>query len=114
MSLIQKNISNFIESQFPDIYKEEGPIFVEFVKNYYEWLEDKNFNSNSAVTYHSRRILDYKDVDDTVDEFILYFKEKYLKEIQLSTVSQTRQLIKHSLDLYRSKGTERAVDLFFY
>ena len=113
MSLIQKNISNFIESQFPDIYKEEGPIFVEFVKNYYEWLEDKNFNSNSAVTYHSRRILDYKDVDDTVDEFILYFKEKYLKEIQLSTVSQTRQLIKHSLDLYRSKGTERAVDLFF-
>ena len=47
MSLIQKNISNFIESQFPDIYKEEGPIFVEFVKNYYEWLEDKNLYCTS-------------------------------------------------------------------
>jgi hypothetical protein len=113
MSLIQKNISNFIESQFPEIYRDEGPVFVEFVKKYYEWLENKDFNSNSAVTYHSRRILDYKDIDDTVDEFVLYFKEKYLKEIQLSTVSQTRQLVKHSLDLYRSKGTERAVDLFF-
>lgn len=113
MSLIQKNISNFIESQFPEIYRDEGPVFVEFVRRYYEWMENKTFNSNSAVTYHSRRILDYKDVDDTVDEFVLYFKEKYLKEIQLSTVSQTRQLVKHSLDLYRSKGTERAVDLFF-
>ena len=113
MSLIQKNISNFIESQFPEIYRDEGPVFVEFVRRYYEWMENKTFNSNSAVTYHSRRILDYKDVDDTVDEFVLFFKEKYLKEIQLSTVSQTRQLVKHSLDLYRSKGTERAVDLFF-
>lgn len=108
MSSVEKYISNFIESQFPEIYREEGPIFVEFVKQYYEWLEE----SNNAL-YHSRRILDYKDVDDTVDDFVVHIKEKYLKEIQLDTVTQTRKLIKHSLDLYRSKGTERSVDLFF-
>lgn len=108
MSIIEKNISNFIESQFPAIYREEGPLFVEFVKKYYEWLE----SSNNAL-YHSRRILDYKDIDETVDDFVVKFKQKYLADVQFDTVSQTRQLIKHSLDLYRSKGTERSVDLFF-
>lgn len=108
MSIIEKNISNFIESQFPEIYREEGPMFVEFAKKYYEWMEEAN-----NTTYHSRRILDYKDIDDTVDNFVVKFKQKYLTDIQLDTVSQTRQLIKHSLDLYRAKGTERAIDLFF-
>jgi hypothetical protein len=108
MSTIEKNISNFIESQFPEIYRDEGPLFVEFVKKYYEWME----SSNNAM-YHSRRILDYKDIDDTVDEFVVKFKQKYLSDIQLDTVAQTRQLVKKSLDLYRSKGTDRSVDLFF-
>ena len=108
MSSVEKYISNFIETQFPEIYREEGPIFVEFVKKYYEWLESSN-----NTLYHSRRMLDYKDIDETVDDFVVNIKEKYLKEIQLETVAQTRQLVKHSLDLYRSKGTERSVDLFF-
>lgn len=108
MSIIEKNISNFVEQQFPQIYREEGPIFVEFVKKYYEWMEQSN-----NTLYHSRRLLDYKDVDETVDNFVVYLKEKYLKQIQFDTTIQTRQLIKHSLDLYRSKGTERSVDLFF-
>lgn len=121
MTVIKENISNFIESQFPEIYREEGPLFVEFVKQYYEWMEAQSYtnngevinNSNSAMTYHARHLLDYKDIDETVDDFIVKFKEKYLKEIQIDTASQTKQLMKHSLDLYRSKGTERAVDLFF-
>ena len=108
MPVIEKNISNFIETQFPEVYRDEGPLFVEFVKKYYEWLEESN-----NATYHSRNLLNYKDIDETVDNFVVKFKEKYLKEIQLDTVGQTRQLVKHSLDLYRAKGTERAVDLFF-
>lgn len=108
MANIEKYISNFIESQFPEIYRDEGPIFVEFVKQYYEWMESSN-----NTLFHSRRLLDYKDIDSTVDDFVVKFKEKYAKEIQLDTASQTRKLIKHSLDLYRSKGTERSIDLFF-
>lgn len=108
MANIEKYISNFIESQFPEIYRDEGPVFVEFVKQYYEWMESSN-----NTLFHSRRLLDYKDIDSTVDDFVVKFKEKYAKEIQLDTASQTRKLIKHSLDLYRSKGTERSIDLFF-
>lgn len=108
MSTIEKNISQFIENQFPAIYREEGELFVEFVKQYYAWLEEPG----NAI-YHSRRQLEYKDIDETVDEFLVEFKKKYLADIQLDTASKTRKLVKGSLDLYRAKGTERAVDLFF-
>jgi hypothetical protein len=108
MSVIEKNISQFIQNQFPSIYREEGELFVEFVKQYYEWMEQPD-----NVLYHSRNLLDNKDIDETVDKFVVDFKEKYLADVQLDTVTQTRKLIKSSLDLYRSKGTERAVKLFF-
>lgn len=107
MEIIQKNISNFIENQFPSIYREEGPVFVEFVKQYYRWLEQEN-----ALKY-SRNFFEYKDLDATTEQFLVYFKEKYLKNIQFETTTNTRQLLKHTLDLYRSKGTDRAIDLMF-
>jgi len=107
MEIIEKKISNLIENQFPSFYKEEGPIFIEFVKQYYKWLENEN------ALKHSRNYFDYKDIDSTTDEFLVYFKEKYLKNIQFETNTNTRQLLKHTLDLYRSKGTERSIDLLF-
>ena len=66
-----------------------------------------------AAIYHARRLPEYKDIDSTVDEFLVYFKEKYLKNIQFKTAASTRRMVKHSLDLYRSKGTPRAIDLLF-
>jgi len=53
------------------------------------------------------------DVDTTSDEFLVYFKEKYLKDIQFTTEVDQRRIIKHALDIYRSKGTERSVELLF-
>lgn len=70
-------------------------------------------SSPGGTLYQARNLFDYRDIDSTVDRFILYFKEKYLKNIQFDTASNKKQLIKHSLDLYRAKGTERAIDLFF-
>ena len=108
MKTTEKNISALIESQFPSFYQEEGPLFVAFVKAYYEWMEQPG-----NVLYESRRLSEYKDIDTTLDKFILYFKEKYLKNIQFDTATNKKLLIKNSLDLYRSKGTERSADLFF-
>jgi hypothetical protein len=108
MSTIEKNISQFIKTQFPSVYREEGELFVEFVTSYYEWMEESN-----NVLYHARRLSDYSDIDMTVDDYVLNFKKKYLDGIQFDTAAQTKNLVKHSLDLYRSKGTERSVDLFF-
>ena len=101
-------ISNLIQRQFPDWYVEHGPNFVAFVQAYYEWLE-----STGNPLYYSRNYYNIKDIDNTFDEFIVFFKEKYLKDIQLSTESDIELLVKHALDIYRSKGTERSVKLLF-
>lgn len=63
--------------------------------------------------YHTRRLPTYRDIDDTTDDFIVHFKEKYLKNIQFDTATNKKLLVKNSLDLYRAKGTERSIDLFF-
>lgn len=108
MQTIEKTISNLIKTQFPSYYNEEGPILVAFVTEYYKWLESTN-----QALYFSRKFYDLKDIDTTLDSFLVYFKEKYLKNIQFTTTTNTRQLIKHALDIYRSKGTERSIDLLF-
>lgn len=197
MHSIEKTISNIIKTQFPAFYKEEGNAFIQFVTEYYKWLESKtlardeffnekkstitvasgnniiiglntafldeykandkiglsendgideyeiytvsevvnnnkliltkdklpNFSSTKAKhgtislhanpLYYARRFFEAKDIDETFDEFILYFKEKYLKNIQFKTQTQIKKMVKNSLDLYRSKGTERSVDLLF-
>ena len=193
----EKYVSNLIENMFPDHYKENGPILVEFVKKYYEWLESKTPSRNNWINpnrsyvditinsanvigfeayftenyangdqiaiatdrttgdfevytinqisnntfltlttdklplssvkktlhatvtqkgnpvYLTRRFMEIQDIDETFEEYLIYFKEKYLKGLQFDTLTNTRKLIKHSLDLYRSKGTERSIDLLY-
>ena len=70
-------------------------------------------SSPGGVIYQARNLPHYRDIDSTIDRFILNFKEKYLKNIQFDTATNKKLLVKNSLDLYRSKGTQRSIDLFF-
>lgn len=108
MDTVESKISNLIETQFPAEYRQNGPVFVAFVTEYYKWLEQQN-----NILYHTRNLYAYNDIDTTVEQFLVYFKETYLKNIQFNTNTNIPQLIKHSLDIYRSRGTERAIDLLF-
>ena len=180
MRQIEEYISPLIEGQFPAFYRDEGQLFVAFVKAYYEWAESNlqlltfedstDFNNGDTITqgqqtgtilavydtfylvqlnqfeqfkcntlcndltictsssggssyilsarsfnheYLGRKLVDIKDIDRTIEKFIISFKNKYLPDIQFNTASNKRLFIKNSLDFYRAKGTERAVDLFF-
>ena len=91
MSSIERFISPFIESQFPDFYKDQGPLFILLMEEYYKWLETNepeyaNYVGalvNGNPLYHGRRLTDYKDVDRTIDEFFIHFKEKFVKNVVL-------------------------------
>lgn len=124
---IDKNISQLIANQFPDFYREEGELFIAFVKAYYEWLESETYidktdpDSNkwvevvneSAVLHNSRKLPEYRDIDKTIEAFILDFKNKYLSDIQFNVATNKRLFVKNALEFYRAKGTPRAIDLFF-
>lgn len=108
MNDFDNKISALIQDQFPEFYLQEGPNFIAFMQAYYEWLEQEQNPLGNL-----RSLLSYNDVDTTLDQFIVHFKNKYLYNIQFNIASNPRLFLKHSLDFYRSKGTPRAVDLFF-
>lgn len=105
--IIDPIISSKIPEQFPARFQEDGPLFVAFVQDYFRWME------RQGPVYFNRKIAEYRDIDRTVDDFLIYFKETYLKDIPIDAATDVRQLVKHSLDIYRAKGTERAIDTLF-
>lgn len=158
---IEKYISYQISKQFPAIYREDGAELVDFVKTYYEFLEQdvsgyyvtgyvfsnngdqtksyfarkyntlqeatvyknsiqtaEGYNDVKIVvaknqsTYHNRRLLEYSDIDSTLDKMLLFFKNKFLNDLPLNEVN-TRFIVKHILDLYRRKGSREGLELFF-
>ena len=108
MNNIEKLISPFVESQFPSFYRDEGPNFIAFMKAYYEWAEQAD-----QILGFSRSLYDIKDIDSTQVQFIKYFKNKYINSLPENIVADKQLLIKHILELYRTKGTRRSYELLF-
>lgn len=105
MADIRKQIHTDIESQFPAIYREDGELFVRFMEAYYEYLDSQANNFREAPTI--------RDIDRTYGRFLIYFKEKYLKDFPSPPDLDARFMIKHIQDLYRRKGTEESLRLAF-
>jgi hypothetical protein len=105
---IEKNISIFVRNQFPQFYQEEGENFILFTKAYYEWME-----SEGNPVAEARDLLNYRDIDNTIEPFLEYFQKKYLYGIPFNIISNKRFLLKHILDVYRSKGTIQCYRLLF-
>lgn len=101
------DISQFISSQFPAIYREEGETFVAFVKAYYEWAE----TTEKSAFNEGRRIAEHGDIDTTPEAFIEHFRETYLKGFPFHTSVDQRFLVKHILDFYRTKGSKQGIEL---
>jgi hypothetical protein len=106
MKNIEDLVSPLVQSQFPAFYQEEGPLFVEFVKSYYKWLE-----TTGQQAYYSRNLIEYRDIDKTIDDFVIHFKETFLKDLPLNTKANDRLFLKNILDIYLNKGNEQSVKL---
>jgi len=108
MREIEDNISLFVKEQFPAFYSEEGQIFQEFIRAYYEYLQQDN---NTLDV--SRNLLQYNDIDSTTGQFLEHFKATYLSQLPGLVKADDRLTIKNIMDFYRAKGTPRAVQLLF-
>ncbi len=105
---IETKISQLVAKQFPAFYSKEGPTFIAFLRAYYEFLESQN-----QQVYHSRRMRNYTDVDLTPEAFLEHFQRKYVYGIPFDVIVNKRFLIKHVLDVYRSKGSILCYKLLF-
>ncbi len=75
--------------------------------------EISNYTANPIQNI--QQLMQYADIDDTVDQFFDEFKEAFLKTIPKSLASgvNERNLLKNIKDLYRAKGTRKGHELFF-
>ena len=109
----EKSTNHFVKSQFPDFFLDEGEGIVNFIDEYY-----RHFSDNTG---HKIRDLQLQgDIDTTSNTNLIKFNNKYtfgsgrfIKELPAVITGDLRFIIKHIKDLYRSKGTERGIKLFF-
>ena len=101
-----KNIAPLVKSQFPSFYEEDGDNFLQFVKAYYEWLDETSIGK-------ARNLFETSDIDSTAEQYVSHFLAKYMHGIPSNILSNKRLLEKHILDVYRSKGSIEGLKLLF-
>ena len=111
MKEVELYVSSLVESQFPSFYKEEGEMFVAFVKAYFDWLEETG--TTNQIGYETRKLPSYRDIDTTLDKFIENFQYKYLQGVPREYAGDRRTLQKHIKEIYSSKGSPRGLELLF-
>lgn len=110
VTIVEKNIAFKIAQQFPAYYRQEGAELVSMVEHYYKFVESE---PNMGV-YNTRRLFEYRDVGTTLAEMLIYFKKKFMVDLPpLDDDVVVRFVIKNIMDLYRRKGTESGLILFF-
>jgi hypothetical protein len=103
-----KNLSLFIDKQFPEYFREEAPMLVQFVKYYYEWMEQTGGTIDML-----RTIQNYRDTDLTPDKFFDFLRYEFMQNIPQNLLVDKRLAIKHIIEFFRAKGSERAYRMLF-
>ena len=117
MAATEKTISALVKSQLPDFIKADHPKFQRFVELYYTWLENNNPNgiSNTAgnTVYHAMNIENYRDIDQSPEEFIRYFKQEILPYFPENTPLPTEKILKAAREFYSKKGSADSAKWLF-
>ena len=88
-----------VAKQFPEFVQSEYPVFVEFVKAYYRWLDTQQIKYSDLV-----------DIDNTEAEFVKYFRQRLdVYGLLDSTIPFDVRYIKNIKEIYASKGSEEAL-----
>jgi len=108
-------VSPYVEHQLPEFIATDHPKFVSFIEAYYEWMELED-----NAYYTTARLRGLYDIDDTIDEFIDFFKYQYLHKFPLSLAQDSegnavneKTLLKNIRTFYESKGTEKSYEFLF-
>lgn len=101
-------VSDLIEQQFPDFVRDEGPKLVAFLKAYYEWMEQ-----NRKPLDSTRNLLNYKDIDSTLSEYVQYFTSEFMPSVPDNVIADKRLLVKNIKQLHRARGSENSYRLLF-
>ena len=102
--------SLLVSSQLPEFVRDNPDYanFNLFLTAYYEWMEQ-----NGKVTERTKNLLNYKDIDQTTDEFLDYFTNDFLPYFPQEILIDKKKAIKVARELYQTKGTPASYEFLF-
>jgi hypothetical protein len=96
-------ISISLERQIPEFIREEYSGFVEFVKAYYAFLDERQ----------QRNLEDIRSIENTLDDFIVKFKKELSVIFPTNTLQNERFILQHIKDFYKSRGSKESFKFLF-
>jgi len=102
--------SLLVSSQLPEFVRDNPDYanFNLFLTAYYEWMEQ-----NGKVTERTKNLLNYKDIDETTDEFLDYFTNDFLPYFPKDILIDKQKAVKFARELYQTKGTPASYEFLF-
>lgn len=103
-----KSIVPIIKEQFPQFINESESLLVEFVQAYYEWMEK---DGNVQDLFY--KLDGYQNIDKSLQSFYEEFRHELMHNLPANIQTDPATTFKKIRDLYRAKGTEKALVLLF-
>jgi len=109
MSYITKT-SLLVPTQLPKFISENGDYqtFVLFLQAYYDWMEQQG-----GAIYGSKNIPNYFDIDNTLEDFLKYYRDEFLTFFPSNAFVDQRKLTKIAKELYQAKGNASSFKFLF-
>lgn len=90
------NLKTIVSKQIPEFIREDNPTFVAFVEAYYEYLDQ----------YEGRNLIELRDIDNTVDSYIQFFKNELDIFGEKYDYIDQRLFLRKVKELFVAKGVE--------
>lgn len=100
--------SKLVERQLPEFVRSEHPVFVTFLKKYYEWLE-----TNNQVTYEINALKNSIDLDKADNDYLNLLKRDLMPYFPENILADKRLFLKLITTFYKSNGTPDSVKFLF-
>ena len=102
--------SHLVNSQVPFFVRNDHRTFVTFLEKYYEYLEQSSDSLEGKAVERSKNIVDYFDIDKTLDDLSEHLYNTYLREYFPDDAEIDKDMVlKNVKEFYRSKGSENSV-----
>ena len=123
MDTVNNKTSLLVSTQLPEFVRRDHPKFIEFLEEYYKWMEE-----DGNLTYVVKKFPEILDIDklkqDADEDSILGhnteselyhsvyqrgYYDQFIKDFPQNSVTDLNQVMKHSLDFLRARGSEKSV-----
>ena len=100
----------YIPRQLPEIYRQNGPLFIAFLQAYYAWL-----GLEGNIDAKAQTLMLNRDIDTTLPEYLSHFETKYLQGVPLANFSDAdvRSLVKNIKQIIGMKGSTQGIKYLF-